>query len=296
MQCTSPIQGWRSIEGGITQTKAKAYGDLPLTVRCGRCIGCRLERARVWAVRCVHESTLHDENIFATLTYNDENLPYGETLDRRHVQLFFKKLRKRVPHARFFYAGEYGETTKRPHYHALIFNWRPNDAELHARRGGNSYYTSQKLDALWGMGLCDFSEVTFTSAAYTAGYITKKIGGDPAQEHYQWTDESTGEIRQRTPEFQGQSLCPGIGYNWIKNNLLDVYSKDQIILDGIPSRPPRYYDQVCEKLNPDLWKQVRQKRAKENLKPPSDPYHGTSRQMFAKNKINKQKQTKRDLK
>ena len=116
------------------------------------------------------------------------------------------------------------------------------------------------------------------------------------EERVQWIDETAGEIRQRTPGFQGQSLRHGIGENWIKKNLSDVYSKDEIIIEGRPTRPPRYYDKVCEKLNPELWKKVRAKRVKENLKPPSDDYVGTSRQLYAKSKINKSKQTKRDLK
>ena len=37
-------------------------------------VGCRLERSRQWAVRCMHEASLYDFNSFVTLTYNDENL------------------------------------------------------------------------------------------------------------------------------------------------------------------------------------------------------------------------------
>ena len=291
-QCTSPIEGWKSIDGGITQSKAKAYGDVPLTVRCGQCMGCRLERA----IRSVHEASLYDNNIFATLTYSDENLPYGESLNRRHVQLFIKRLRKKVPHCRFFYCGEYGEETHRPHYHALLFNYRPNDAELISRRGGNEYYRSNKLDDLWSLGHCNFSDVTFTSAAYVAGYVTKKQTGKNAEPR-QWIDENTGQIIDQTPEFQGQSLRPGIGSEWIKTHLKDVYSKDQIIIEGRATRPPRYYDEILKKTDLDLFRKVRLNRLKEDKKKKlAEPYHGTGRQMFAKNKITLSKQTKRELK
>lgn len=295
MQCTSPIEGWRAIDGGITTTKSKAYGDMQLTVRCGRCIGCRLERARIWAIRSVHEASLYDSNIFATLTYRDEEIPPGMNLHRPHLQNFFKRLRKKVPNCRFFYCGEYGDETKRPHYHALIFNWRPNDSELISRRGEKEYFTSQKLDDLWGHGHCNFSDITFSSAAYVAGYVTKKVTGDPAKKHYEHIDPETGEVTQRQPEFQGQSLRPGIGYNWIRKNLQDVYSKDQIIVDGYPSKPFRYYDTICEKLDPDLWRKVRAKRAKEqNALNHQDTRYGTGRQMYAKNKITLQRQQKRE--
>ena len=45
---------------------AKVPPGLRLQVPCGRCIGCRLERSRVWAVRCVHESSLYEQNCFIT--------------------------------------------------------------------------------------------------------------------------------------------------------------------------------------------------------------------------------------
>ena len=44
-----------------------------LSLPCGRCIGCRLERARQWAVRIMHESKMHDTNCFLTLTYSRQS-------------------------------------------------------------------------------------------------------------------------------------------------------------------------------------------------------------------------------
>jgi len=103
MPCYKPLSGWRSRfknESGkrsIVFNKSLAYVDMPVEVPCGRCIGCRLERSRQWAMRCVHESSLYDDNCFITLTYDDEFLPAGGTLVKRHFQLFIKRLRKRYP-------------------------------------------------------------------------------------------------------------------------------------------------------------------------------------------------------
>jgi hypothetical protein len=42
---------------------------------CGQCIGCRLQRSREWAARCVFEASRHEKNSFITLTYAPECLP-----------------------------------------------------------------------------------------------------------------------------------------------------------------------------------------------------------------------------
>ncbi|AXL14649.1 replication initiator protein [Microviridae sp.] len=309
MQCTSPITGYRAVEGGgIVQSVQKGYADQHLTVRCGQCIGCRLERSRIWAIRSVHEASLYDKNIFATLTYDDDNLPWRGNLQRPDITNFFKRLRKKTAKIRTFYCGEYGDETKRPHYHALIFNYCPDDKELMFVKDGHRYYRSEKLDKIWRKGHVNFSdEVTFSNASYTAGYVTKKATGKHAKDKYQWIDPDTGEVHEITPEFQGQSLKPGIGQPWIEKWLWDVYTKDEIVIDGTAMRPPRYYDQQCEKLAPELWADVQRRRKekyikhrKENENGPyytskedPDEYYGSGRQMFAKNRITLSKQKDR---
>lgn len=299
VQCTCPVTGYYSVEGGFSLNSRDSYHDRPLTVRCGRCMGCRLDRASTWATRSVHESSMYDQNIFLTMTYDDEHLPYAETLVRKHVTDFFKRLKSRYPSEtiRQLYCGEYGGETRRPHYHALIFNFEPSDGEFFFQKEGRDYYRSDKIDALWGLGHCNYAnEVTFQSAAYVAGYVTKKIRGDQAEEHYQWIDESTGEIIQRLPEFQGQSLRPGLGAPWIEKFYRDVYPSDFVVIDGQKRRPPRFYDQKLELLDPSLYRRVminRQKQQTEGLQQP-DKYHGTGRQMYARDKIIKSRQRDRN--
>jgi len=41
-------------------------------IPCGQCIGCRADRQEGWAIRCLHESTLHRANCALTLTYSDD--------------------------------------------------------------------------------------------------------------------------------------------------------------------------------------------------------------------------------
>ena len=61
---------------------------------CGKCLDCRESRAKTWAVRLVHEASLYSKNCFITLTYDEAHYPKGGSLDRRHLQLFMKSLRK----------------------------------------------------------------------------------------------------------------------------------------------------------------------------------------------------------
>lgn len=148
-----------------------------LRLPCGQCVGCRLERSRQWALRCVHEASLHDSNLFVTLTYDDEHLPEFNSLYYPDFQKFMKRLRKKFSreNIRFYMCGEYGETTLRPHYHVILFNFDLPDRRLYRRsHSGDHLFTSEILTKIWGKGFCPFGNVTFQSAAYTARYIMKK--------------------------------------------------------------------------------------------------------------------------
>ena len=97
-------------------------------VPCGKCILCRNSIIREWKTRCVCESQFSTSHpFFITLTFNDENLPL-QGVDKRHLQLFFKRLRERcryyklADNIRYLACGEYGKNTKRPHYHAILWN------------------------------------------------------------------------------------------------------------------------------------------------------------------------------
>lgn len=244
-------------------------GVKPISLPCGRCIGCRQERGRQWAVRLMHENKLHEESIFVTLTFNDESLPKDLSLSVPTCQLFIKKLReaiqpqqktgeKKPPRKKikFFMSGEYGDELQRPHYHAIIFGWTPPDPRFYKKSGENNLYTSEKLDAIWGNGFCNFGAVSFDSASYVAKYTTKKITGEQALKHY----------GGRKPEFAIMSRGGnkkdggGIAHGWIKKFRTDVYPSDEVLSNGARARPPRYYDQYLEKTDPELLEQLKLKR------------------------------------
>lgn len=225
----------------------------PFMRPCGQCQGCRLAKSREWAIRCTHEASLWRHNIFITLTYAPEYVPYDMSLDYRDFQLFMKRYRERFPGVdpdengdhkiRFYMCGEYGETYGRPHFHAIIFNHDFSDKRLYKTINGNPIYTSADLSELWPFGFCSIGSVTYESTAYVARYVMKKVTGPAAADHYAHLIPDTGEVVFRTPEFTKMSLKPGIALGWWKKFHKDVYTKDAVVLrGGVKMRPPRYYD------------------------------------------------------
>ena len=105
---------------------------------CGKCLECNQRIRENWSLRLaidLYYSIISGEkSFFTSLTYDDEHVPKSKnnfnTLSKRDVQLFFKRLRKLVDirqmannGLRYFLSGEYGPTTHRPHYHLIIFGF-----------------------------------------------------------------------------------------------------------------------------------------------------------------------------
>jgi len=259
--CYFPLEGFRDPNGGISFSRHKSTG-LVMRLPCGRCIGCRLERSRQWALRCMHEASQHEDSCFVTLTYSDEFLPENGSLCLRDMTLWLKRLRK-SGRFRYFYCAEYGETRLRPHYHALLFGRDfPDRVSGPPSKSGEPQWLSDQLDASWKLGDCYLGNVTFESAAYVARYVTKKVTGSRAAEHYQRVVPQTGELVQVSPEFACMSRRPGIGRGWIQKYSEEVFPSDEVIARGKPSKPPRYYDSYLDSTRPDVAEVVRTTRRK----------------------------------
>lgn len=261
MPCYHPIKGWRARDGSVTFAKNRSL-RIPATVKCGQCIGCRLDRSGAWALRCIQESQLYENNCFITLTYDDKNLPNGGTLEKRHFQLFMKRLRKKYgSQIRFYMCGEYGEQFGRPHYHACIFNHDFEDKEAFKQtETGFVIYTSKELETIWPFGFSSVGDLTFETAAYTARYILKKITGDSADDHYQKTDIRTGEVVQVQPEYTTMSRRPGIGRQWYEKYKEDAYPSDFLTHKGKKLPIPKYYDSLFERSSPEDFERIKDSR------------------------------------
>lgn len=258
MPCYHPLKGYRAKEPGPSGKRSLVFDRRlghpalpPVQVPCGQCIGCRLERSRQWALRCVHEASLHEDNCFLTLTYDNDHLPPDGSVNVRHFQTFMKRLRKRFGSGvRYFHCGEYGDLNNRPHYHALLFNFDFEDKKLWKVQNENRLFTSSALSELWPVGFSSVGSATFQSAAYVARYVLKKRYGQNSKEHYQWTDPETGEVHQRRPEYVTMSRRPGIGTGWYNKYKSEVYPSDFIIMNGVKMKPPKFYDGKLEAEDP----------------------------------------------
>lgn len=197
-----------------------------IPVPCGKCIGCRLDYSARWANRLMLEYASSNDAIFLTLTYNDDHVPWNRdhsymTLKKKDVQDFLKRLRKKLYNSskgdlRFYCCGEYGSTTNRPHYHLILFNYRPKDLTLHKTDGhGFNYFLSDELSSIWGNGFILVADVNWNTCAYVSRYVVKKLNGDLAQVYKE---------KDILPEFSTMSRRPGIS-----NYLFDDELKERML-------------------------------------------------------------------
>ena len=169
----------------------------------------------------MHEASLHDENIFITLTYDDEHIPDDHGLRKRDFQLFMKRLRERYSGRtiRYYHCGEYGARTSRPHYHALLFGFSFPDQVHWSTRDGYPVWKSDSLQTIWGLGQTEIGSVTFESAAYVSRYMLKKFKGD--------AESKAAHYRGREPEYATMSLKPSIGKEWFEKFGTETYIIDR---------------------------------------------------------------------
>lgn len=276
----------------IVFNPSEGFSDLPVQIPCGQCIGCRLELSRQWAIRCMHEAQLKDENMFITLTYSNEHLPHDESLNKDHFPLFIKRYRRYLDRQgkgesiRYYHCGEYGDDFDRPHYHAIIFGHIFKDKKLWKK----NLYTSKTLDGLWQKGAVIIGAVTFESAAYVARYCTKKVGGKLKDGHYLRVDKSTGSFHTIEPEYSTMSRRPGIGSAWFDQFKEEIYPDDFIIVRGRKMKPPKYYEQfLSQTMTEDISKSRRVKNRKQKWN--NTPARLAVREQCAQAKLSMQQRT-----
>lgn len=256
MSCPKPISVFVPGKENLWNPHTKRFG-VDKTVPCGQCAWCRYMLTRQWAVRCYLEAQCHGASSFLTLTYAPEHLPSDLSLKKSHVQGFLKRLRRNLDYhypdtkIRFFASGEYGDDKGRPHYHILIFGFGFPDKEFwKTSKKGHSLFRSAFLEKCWKKGHSWIGDVELESASYVAGYIRKKINGEAAEKHYSG----------REPEFSLQSTSPGIGAAWYEKNNHWLWKDLEIRIANRSYRPPRYFEKLLEKENPELYSEVKAKK------------------------------------
>lgn len=276
MSCFAPPRAYQ-VEPGLPLVflqdgQLVPKGAVLLRPDCNNCIGCRVKRACMMGTRLLHEGQFHDDWLFLTLTYRPEAMPSDGGLHISDFQLFVKRLRqhlrredlrlRREPRKiKISYCGEYGPSTQRPHFHALIFGFWPDDAVEVVHRGEGVYdCESEFLNDCWGLGFAQFRRGDLGAAHYVARHNLNKVNGSWRNK----VDEETGlrpyervldsgEIRQVKPEMFHQSR--GIGERWIRKYYRDVFPDGVLpvpeelkLVDGVP----RYYVDKLLDIDPGL--------------------------------------------
>lgn len=209
MKCITPL---------TVQTKHK--GSIP--VECGKCPECIKKRTSQWSYRLRKEGDYSSSSYFITLTYNSHNIPITNrgfpTLNPDHVTLWLKRLRKiSKEKIKYYYVGEYGGKTQRPHYHMIIFNADKED-----------------IEKTWNYGAVHYGDVNGASIGYTLKYMIK----EPV--------EAKHKGNNRIPEFARMSK--GIGIQYLTAETIYWHSNKNTLLqrlhvqiDGKKIPMPRYY-------------------------------------------------------
>lgn len=246
-----PIFGWEGVKNGLQEIK------LP----CGKCPECCKDYYTQWATRGSRELSQWESSLFITLTYDDENLPNDKSLNKKHVQDFIKRVKKRFVSTvenpiRQIYCGEYGATTLRPHYHVILFNMDFIDKRKHYLSDqGHQVFTSKLLTQLWGKGNAEFGFAEPSSIAYLFKYVLKKK--TRKEKRQPLTLELPDGCYDVEHEFIEASRNPGIGA-WLRGN--DSLKKGFLTINGVKKKIPKYYMEDLKKNDPDIYEKLKDQR------------------------------------
>lgn len=220
--CLFPWSASLNPEGGKPTPDKEGEIKLP----CGKCTECVKLRAFEWGIRAKHEISLHDESMFLTLTYDDDHIEETFAGIKKPFQDFMKRLRKQSKKKlSYMVSHEYGTKTLRPHHHAIIFGYNPDNQKLERYApSGNPLFTSPNIEKLWDKGFHSIGEANEKTAYYIASYALK------GKKHVH--TDSTGEIHTLTDTFDC-SKRPAIGLEYFIKNMKQLIDSKSIL--------PRYY-------------------------------------------------------
>lgn len=209
-----------------------------IIVPCNKCIECKLKATNEWSYRLMLEKNYHDTSCFITLTYNEDNIPAGNTLSKTDYRNFIKAFREYIRRSankniRYFGCGEYGSKYDRPHYHFIIFGWKPEDLfYFFTDENGFKIYKSPKVAKIWKKGFVTVGvDLTIDTVKYVAKYMQKPSNNDKA-----------------IKPFITMSNRPGIGYQAIK---YEMFIDGKVYVEGKFIKLPRYFRKVLQREFPE---------------------------------------------
>lgn len=171
-------------------------------VPCGQCMPCRINNQRKKAARIMFENIHHYmeyriPGMFVTLTYNDKHVPKTiegvQTLRRKAFLKWINNAQRSTEYGvRYFAVGEYGDISRRPHYHMALFCRSIEDVTRFVKPWAKTY------------GFVQVTPINPQRAGYLASYTTKKCTR---------IDDLRLEDGQE-PEFSTSSKRPGLGHDF----------------------------------------------------------------------------------
>jgi len=170
----------------------------------------------------------HLVNTYGNRVFSEVGVP---SLYKKDVQDFIKRMRAKQDYLinsnllkntyynrysiRYYAVGEYGEKTKRPHYHMIVFNIHPEIAE--------------DIEKIWGMGHVVVKSAGTESIHYTTKYCIKRVGQFD---------------KTKVPPFNLMSKKPplGIGYYYSAGRYhKDTLSTQAVNIHGKKVNMPAFY-------------------------------------------------------
>lgn len=195
---------------------------------------------------------MHEFGAFITLSYSEQHLPQYNSLRYDDIHKFWKKERQRLwrhygVRIRHYTVGEYGDQSHRPHYHACVFGWPYIENRIIIRETPTRLWTSPDLEKSWGLGLVSVGALNYTTASYTASYITKKLR---SKQQYVRVDNETGEL---IPLEQPRAfMSDNLGKSWWQLYGHHLKENDYVVINGTQQKPPKAYDKWLMNSDPDF--------------------------------------------
>lgn len=160
--------------------------DQYLFVPCGKCANCNKTRASGWRLRLLAQLIESGDSSFITLTLSPKYYDVVCNEPRKYINRFIDRLRKKLGFKpKYFIISELGDTTKRFHFHGILFGVPPN------------LISQSELANVWKYGFVGDDFIGYGDVT-TCNYITKYL------------------VKPQDPDFK-PTLCvsPGIGKSFL---------------------------------------------------------------------------------
>lgn len=222
------------------------------TVKCGKCDTCRRERQSEWAIKLINEEKYHTKACFITLTFDNKILlskntkinKYGANLSfiyhidnsKEYFKKFMKRLRKKLNNKKltYYHVAEYGEKTKRPHHHLLLFgeNFENERIEIEKSKSGHTQYWSETIYNLWGCGRISIENCNENNIIYISQYALKKFKDGADAKRYEAKQSFSNRSKMST--------------KWARRNYNEIIKGYIDTEDGKRFRIPKSYKETLK--------------------------------------------------